>query len=691
MGNKSNNTLVIVESPAKAKTISKFLGKGYKVEATMGHVIDLPKSKLGINIDKGFEPRYITIRGKGKVLKKLRKEVKKSKDVLLATDPDREGEAISWHLTRALKIDEDKPRIEFNEITKSAIKNALKNRRPIDKNLVNSQQARRLLDRLVGYKLSPLLWKKVRRGLSAGRVQTVAVKLLCNREKEIESFEPEEYWTISASFNKKDKDFIADLYRISGKKFKINNEKEAKQILEDLNKSKFVVSDIKEKTRKRNPNPPFTTSTLQQRASSILGFSAKKTMYLAQQLYEGIDMGSEGTTGLISYIRTDSTRISREAQKQALDYIKEAFGDKYIPDKVKVYKAKEGSQDAHEAIRPTSVDRTPGKVKKYLNKDQYRLYKLIWERFVASQMSPAQYKQVKVLIKAGDKYIFRAKGSRIIFPGFLRVNTSSQKKDIILPPVKKSERLDVKEIKPEQHFTQPPPRYTEATLVKTLEEEGIGRPSTYAPIISTIISRGYVERQGKQLKPTELGFIVTDLLSKYFPDVTDIEFTAHMEERLDKIEDGKDEWRNVLEDFYSNFSRRLKEASEEMEEVKLEDEVTDEVCEKCGRNMVIKYGRYGKFLACSGYPECKNTKPYVIKTGVKCPQCKEGELVQRKSRKGRTFYGCSSYPDCKFVVWNKPVKEKCPECGGLMVEKNSKKQGRYYLCINKECGYKKEV
>ncbi|MTI60738.1 MAG: type I DNA topoisomerase [Firmicutes bacterium] len=688
---KKSGTLVIVESPAKAKTIAKFLGRGYKVEASMGHVIDLPKSKLGIDIENNFEPKYITIRGKGKVLKNLRKAVKKSEDVLLATDPDREGEAISWHLYRALKLDKEDARIEFNEITKTAIKNALKNPRPINQNLVDAQQARRLLDRLVGYRLSPLLWKKIRKGLSAGRVQTVAVKIICEREKEIEAFEPEEYWTIKVILEKDSNDFEAELKRINGKKFKISNQEEANNILEAIKKEDFIVEQVKDRKRRRNPNSPFTTSTLQQRAASQLGYSAKKTMYLAQQLYEGIDIGEEGTVGLISYIRTDSTRISDEARGEALNYIRNEFGDKYVSSKDKKYKKQEGAQDAHEAIRPTLVVHTPESLKNKLTNDQYKLYDLIWRRFVASFMSPAVYRLLTVTINAGEKYRFNVSGSQIVFPGFLRVDSSSQKKDVILPEMQKGEKLAPKEFLPEQHFTQPPPRFSEASLVKTLEEEGIGRPSTYAPTISTVISRGYVERDGRQLKPTELGIIVTDLLSEHFPDVTDIEFTAQMEDRLDNVEEGNDQWKEVLVDFYEPFAKRLEIAAEEMDSVQLEEEVTDEVCEKCGKPMIVKYGRYGKFLACSGYPDCKNTKPFLIKTGVACPECKDGELIQRKSRKGRVFYGCSNYPDCEYVLWNKPVDKECPDCEGIMVEKRSKSKGLVYKCVNKECGFEEKV
>lgn len=688
---KSADTLIIVESPAKAKTISRFLGKGYKVEATMGHVIDLPKSKMGINIEEDFEPDYITIRGKGKILTRLKKEVKNSKDVLLATDPDREGEAISWHLYRALNLNTAKARIEFNEITKDAVKNAIKKPRAINQNLVDAQQARRLLDRLVGYKLSPLLWKKVRKGLSAGRVQTVAVKILCEREKEIEAFVPEEYWTISVELSKDTEKFTAELQRINGRKFRIRKKDEVDMIINEIKQNDFMVKRVKERNRRRNPAPPFTTSTMQQKASNLLGFSANKTMYLAQQLYEGIDLGKEGTVGLISYIRTDSTRISDEAAENAKRYIKEHFGEQYLPDKQRKYAVSRSSQDAHEAIRPTSVERTPDQIKKYLTEDQYKLYNLIWRNFVASQMSPAVYSVLTISIKAGEEYLFRASGSRIVFPGFMKVLNSNQKEDVILPDIREGDILKVEKYNPEQHFTQAPSRYTEASLVKTLEEEGIGRPSTYAPTISTIISRGYVERNGKQLVPTKLGFLVVDLLSEHFPDVTDIEFTAQMENRLDSIEEGKDDWKKVLADFYQPFARRLEEALKTMDEVVLESEETEEVCEKCGKVMVIKYGKYGKFLACSGYPECKNTKPFLVKTGVSCPECKKGELIERRTRKGKVFYGCTLYPDCDFLVWNKPVQKNCPECGGLMVEKVNKNKKLVNNCINNECNFEEEI
>jgi len=684
-----DSILVIVESPAKAKTINKFLGKDYKVKASMGHVIDLPKSQLGVDVDNDFKPKYITIRGKGKTLSKLKKAAKKSKEVLLATDPDREGEAISWHLSRALKLsDKDNHRIAFNEITDNAVQNALENPRKIDKNLVDAQQARRVLDRLVGYKLSPLLWKKVRKGLSAGRVQSVAVKIICNREEEIDAFDPKEYWTISADLEKKEEKFEAELYRINNEKFEINSEKEVNEITSDMKDEKFVVNSVKEGKRKNNPNPPYTTSTLQQRASSLLGFSAKKTMYVAQQLYEGINIGND-TVGLISYIRTDSTRISKEAKNEAHNYINDNFGSKYLK-KNKKYKSSDSAQDAHEAIRPTSVFRVPKKIKKHLTRDQYRLYKIIWERFLASQMKSAVYKTLFVKIKVGEKYTFKVSGSKILFPGFLKVLSHRNFKDDNLPEFEKGDKLKLNEIKPEQHFTKPPSRYTEASLVKTLEEKGIGRPSTYAPTISTIISREYVEKEGKSLKPTKLGKTVTKLLSEYFPDVTDVEFTAQLEKRLDQIEESGEDWKKIISDFYFPFEERLDEAHENMEKVNVLEE-TDEVCDKCGRPMVVKYGRYGKFLACSGYPECKNTKPFLVKTGVDCPKCDDGEIVERKSKKGKKFYGCSNYPDCDFVLWNKPVQEKCPKCDSIMVEKYSRSKGKYLKCTNKECGHTKDV
>lgn len=687
-----NENLVIVESPAKAKTIEKFLGDGYNVEASMGHLIDLPKSQLGVNIEEKFDPKYITIRGKGKFLQNLRKEAKKSKSVLLATDPDREGEAISWHLANALKIDKDsKCRIEFNEITANAIEDALKNPRLIDKDKVDAQQARRLLDRLVGYKLSPLLWDKVKRGLSAGRVQTVAVRIICEREDEIRAFKPEEYWTIENKVQVKEKRaFIAKLFKIEEEKYKINNEQEAKKVESELKKEELIIDKIKEGTRKRNPSAPFTTSTLQQQAYNYLNFSAKKTMFLAQQLYEGLEIGEEGNIGLITYMRTDSTRIAKEAKNHLRDYIKHRYGDRFSAKKVRQFAKSKKAQDAHEAIRPTGVDRSPRKLKEYLSKDQYKLYKLIWQRFVASQMSAAIYKTLRVDIK-GDKYWLRANGSQKIFPGFLKVDQSKKgKEDELLPDLKEGESVDLKEILAEQHFTNPPPRYTEAKLVKTLEKKGIGRPSTYATIVATIQNRGYVEGENKRFKPTELGEIVIELLVEYFTNVTDVKFTAELEDKLDKIEAGEADWRKVLAEFYFPFAKRLEDAKENMAEVEIEDEVTDEVCEKCGANMVIKRGRYGKFLACPNFPACKNTKALVEKMGVKCPECNDGDIIKRKSKKNRVFYGCSNYPNCEFVTWHKPTNETCPECNLFLVKKETKKESKLY-CIDKECNYEKEI
>lgn len=686
---KKKKNLVIVESPAKAKTIKKFLGRNYTVEASMGHVRDLPKSKLGIDVEEDFEPNYITIRGKGKTLKKLRRAAKKSKDVYLATDPDREGEAISWHLAYALKLsDEENNRIEFNEITKTAIQNAIKNPRTINKDLVDAQQARRLLDRLVGYRLSPLLWKKVRKGLSAGRVQTVAVKIICKREAEIRDFDEEEYWSLEVDLEKDNQEKLkADLYRIDNKKFKLENKKEVEKVIEDIKDQNFEIIKVKKRKRRRNAKSPFTTSTLQQRASNKLNYTAKKTMYLAQQLYEGIDIGSEGTVGLISYIRTDSTRLSSQAKNGAKDYILNKFGDKFLKtSKKKKSKKKSNAQDAHEAIRPTDTQRTPEKMKKHLSKDQFKLYDLIWKRFVASQMSSALYENISAQFKVTDKYKFRVSGSRLLFPGHLILTGKEKEDNIDLPVLKEGDKYSLLQTNPEQHFTTPPPRYSEATLVKTLEEEGIGRPSTYAPTLSTIESRDYVEKEGRYFKPTELGETVTELLTEYFPDVTDVEFTAGLEKRLDEIEKGNENWKKILRDFYEPFYERLENARENMEPVKIVEE-TDEVCDKCGSPMVVKYGRYGKFLACSSYPECKNTKPYLIRTGVDCPDCEEGEVIERTSKKGRTFYGCSNYPDCNFMVWNKPVEKPCPECGSLMVEKTTKAKGKHYKCTNKDCGH----
>lgn len=684
--------LVIVESPAKAKTIERFLGKNYKVTATIGHIRDLPKSSLGIDIDNDFKPNYITIRGKGPVIQELKAEAKKSKKVYLATDPDREGEAISWHLANVLGIDnDDKVRVEFREITKEAVLNAIKKPRTIDQNLVDAQQARRVLDRLVGYKISPLLWKKIKKGLSAGRVQSVAVKLICDREEEIKNFKPEEYWSIKAELKKDKETFTANFFGeyVDGKETKVDlkNKVDVDRVLDNLDLNKFYVDSIKKGTKRRNPYPPFTTSTLQQEASKKLGFTTKKTMMIAQQLYEGVNVIGEGSVGLITYIRTDSTRVSPEAIKNAEKFIKDRFGDEYFGGgKSYLNKSKKDAQDAHEGIRPTSIFREPDLIKDSLSTDQYKLYKLIWERFISSQMSQAIYDTLSANIRNND-FIFKASGSKIVFDGFLILykNYDDDENESKMPNLEENDKLKVKKITPNQHFTQPPPRYTEASLIKTLEELGIGRPSTYAPTIATILSRDYVFLEKKQFIPTELGILVNDLLKDYFKDVINEEFTAKLEEELDEIAEGELSWVEVVKEFYENFSAILKRAEEEIEKIVIEDEVTDQICEKCGRNMVVKYGRYGKFLACPGYPECKNTKPILDELDIYCPKC-NGKLVKRRSKKGRIFYGCGNYPDCDFVLWNEPVKEKCPRCGSMMVLKKNKKEN-HVVCINDECGY----
>lgn len=683
-------SLVIVESPAKAKTISKFLGKQYKVVASVGHVRDLPRSKMGIDLENNYEPHYITIRGKGPVIKELKAEAKKVEEILLATDPDREGEAIAWHLAHILSIGEEKKcRIEFNEITKTAIQNAIKSPRPINKNLVDAQQARRILDRLVGYSISPLLWRKIRKGLSAGRVQSVATRLICDREREIEAFVPQEYWSIIANLEIKEtkEKFSAKFYGTADEKIEINDQETVQNILSQLDDESYVVSSVKKGQKKRNPYPPFTTSSLQQEAANRLGFSTKKTMLLAQQLYEGVDVKGEGTVGLITYIRTDSVRISEDAQKSARKYILKNYSEDYLAEQ-KQYASKKQMQDAHEAIRPTSVERTPEQIRSSLSTDQYKLYKLIWERFLASQMQSAVYSTYKVDIK-NNHYLFKALGSKLEFDGFLKVYSyASTTEDEIIPEVTEGQKLKLNKIEPKQHFTQPPARFTEASLVKELEEKNIGRPSTYVPIITTILSRGYVEREKKSLKPTELGMIVTDLLLEYFHDIVDVHFTAELEEQLDKIEEAKAKWVDVVDAFYKPFSKTLKHAEEEIQKIEIVEEETDEICEKCGKKMVVKYGRYGKFLACSGYPECEYTQPFVQKIGVNCPLC-DGDLVERRTKKGRLFYGCKNYPKCNFVSWREPVNEKCPLCNSIFVKKN--KRTNILECSNKECAYKKKV
>jgi len=678
--------LVIVESPTKAKTIKKYLGSRYQVAASLGHVIDLPKSQIGIDIENNFTPKYITIRGKGSILRELKNAGKKAKKIFLAADPDREGEAICWHLSRALGIDADTPcRVEFNEITKNAVKEAFKNPRVIDQDKVDAQQARRVLDRLVGYKISPLLWKKVKKGLSAGRVQSVALRLIVEREEEIANFVPEEYWTLLAHLQADGAIFSAKYYGKKGKKHVPASKEEVEEVLAGLKTQEFYVDDTKKRERKRNPAPPFTTSSLQQEASRKLGFTTRKTMSVAQELYEGIKLGKEGVVGLITYIRTDATRISQNAQNEARQYIEQEYGKKYLPAKPPVYTAKKGAQEAHEAIRPTAVERIPEKVKSYLTRDQYRLYRLIWERFVASQMSPAVYDTVTITIQAGD-FEFRATGSQIKFDGFMKLyvegkDTEEKEEDSLLPEVTPAQKLKLLELEPEQHFTQPPPRYSEAMLVKTLEEKGIGRPSTYAPIIHTLQVRGYITREKKVFFSTELGRVVLEQLLEFFPDIFDVDFTAHMEEQLDEIAEGKKDWVSVIKNFYDSFAKRLAVAEDHMEKVIIAPEESDEQCPQCGRRLVYKMGRYGKFLACPGFPDCRFAKPIVKELDVECPECGK-PLVERRTKRNRIFYGCSGYPDCNFTTWDVPQKEKCPLCGYLTVQK-----GETLSCANKECSY----
>ena len=684
-------SLVIVESPAKAKTIKKFLGPNYTVKASIGHIIDLPKSKLGVDIDNNFNPQYITIRGKGDVLKEIKSEAKKADKVFLATDPDREGEAISWHLSNALNIDNDTTcRIEFNEITKNAIKHAIKNPRKIDMHLVDAQQARRVLDRLVGYQISPLLWRKMRKGLSAGRVQSVATKLIKEREEEINAFVPQEYWSILAKLKTKNNEKFEGKFSRGPEGIKdLNNENEVNSILNRLDSKKLTITEIKETEKKRSASNPFTTSTLQQEASNKLGFSTKKTMSIAQQLYEGVDVAKVGTVGLITYIRTDSIRLSEEAVKNISEYIETKFGKEYISTTKRVEKKAKGVQDAHEAIRPTEVLWEPDKIKESLTKDQFKLYKIIWERTVASFMSPAVFDTISIELEEND-VTFKVSGSRLKFKGFLEVYTyGSISDDVLLPKLNKGDVINITNIEPNQHFTQPPARYTEASLVKTMEELGIGRPSTYSPTISTILSRGYVEKDGKSLKPTELGTIVTEILDEFFKDVLNVNFTAEFEKYLDSIEEGQGDWKSLIKDFYKDFEVMLKKAEENMEEINLVEE-SDEDCSKCGARMLIKHGRYGKFLACSNYPECTHTKPILNKIGVTCPICQEGEVVERRSKKGRLFYGCSQFPACKFVSWGRPINEKCPECNSVLVHKINKKSEKI-MCSSKECKYEREV
>lgn len=683
-----SKALVVVESPAKAKTIEKFLGKNFTVRASMGHLRDLPKSQFGVDIEHDFAPKYINIRGKGDLIKNLKEEAKKAGTVYLATDPDREGEAIAWHLAHLLGIEEaDACRIEFNEITKQAIQKAVKNPRPIDLSRVDAQQARRILDRIVGYKLSPLLWRKVRKGLSAGRVQSVAVRLICDREREIQAFVSEEYWTIAAKLRTKPKGslFDAELVVVDGKKPQIGGEAQAAAITSELEKADYRVNEVKRRERRRNPAAPFITSSLQQEASRRMGFTARKTMMLAQQLYEGIDVAGVGPVGLVTYIRTDSTRVASSAQEEARKYVAARHGKEYLPDKPPVYAGKK-AQDAHEAIRPTSLELTPAAVARSLNRDQLRLYTLVWERFVASQMAPAVYDTLTVEIGAG-RFGLRASGSVLKFPGFLAVYGDSREeaeKDSLLPELAEGQELKLQKLTPKQHFTEPPPRYTEASLVKVLEEKGIGRPSTYAPIIETIQERGYVTKAEKKFQPTDLGFVVVDLLKEHFSDIVDVDFTAELEDRLDGIADEQTSRTKVLKEFYDPFAATLASADAKIGHVELPVEVSDVPCENCGRMMVVKSGRFGNFLACPGFPACRSTKPILKETGVACPQC-GGAVVERRTKRGKVFFGCAKYPECQFTTWDTPLKENCPECGSFKVRHNFK-QGRFtVMCGNAAC------
>ena len=679
--------LVIVESPTKVKTIKKFLGSNYTVMASNGHVRDLPKSQLGIDVEHDYEPKYITIRGKGEILAELRKEVKKADKVYLATDPDREGEAISWHLMHALKLENKKTyRITFNEITKNAVKSSIKNAREIDMNLVDAQQARRALDRVVGYRISPLLWAKVKRGLSAGRVQSVALRIIADREEEINAFIPEEYWSLDACLKVKGerKPLTAKFYGTADEKMTIHSEQEVNQILAELEHEDYYVENVKKGERLKKAPVPFTTSTMQQEASNALNFATQKTMRIAQQLYEGITIKGSGTVGLITYLRTDSTRISEEADALAKSYIAENYGEEYVGSGNTTAKDDKKIQDAHEAIRPTDITRTPAMVKESLSRDQFRLYQLIWKRFVASRMKAAKYETTSVKIGAG-KYRFTVAASRIVFEGFRSVYVESGEEkpenNVLLKSLDKDSELSCDHFDKKQHFTQPPAHYTEASLVRKLEELGIGRPSTYAPTISTIIARRYVAKEGKNLYMTEIGEVVNNIMKESFPAIVDVNFTANMEGLLDCVAEGKVEWKSVIENFYPDLEAAVKKAEKELESVKIEDEVTDVICEECGRNMVVKYGPHGKFLACPGFPDCRNTKPYLEKVGVACPKCGK-EIVYRKTKKGRRYYGCEGYPECDFMSWQKPSEKKCPKCGGYMLEKGNK-----LVCADEQCGY----
>lgn len=688
--------LVIVESPSKAKTIKKYLGSGYNVIASKGHVRDLPATRLSVDIKKHFEPKYAVIKGKEKLVEELKEAAKKSECVYLATDPDREGEAISWHLAYLLGLDtNEQNRVEFNEITKTGIENGMSHPRAIDQNLVDAQQARRILDRLVGYKLSPFLSQKIRRGLSAGRVQSVAVKLVVDRENEIRAFKPEEYWSIDAKLIPKGsrKILTASLYGDKNGKIKVENKEQSDKIVSELENAEFKVSKVKHGRRKKSPAPPFITSTLQQEASRKLGFQSRRTMKVAQELYEGVEIPQLGAVGLITYMRTDSLRISNDAINDVTEYIKGRWGDKYLPSKPRFFKSRANAQDGHEAIRPTMVSLDPASVKSSLTSDQYKLYKLIWERFTACQMADCIQKTTQAEIEAGG-YIFKASGYIVDFDGFTALYVEGkdveEEKEKQLPPLEENMPLKLKELVPAQHFTQPPARYSEASLIKALEENGIGRPSTYAPTITTITQREYVTRENKTFKPTELGEVTTKLMQERFPKIVNVKFTAQMEQDLDKVEQGQEQWVEVLDNFYGDFDKTLKKAKEEMQGVKiqLKEDETDYICELCGRRMVVKVGRYGKFIACPGYPECKNIKKFVQETGVKCPKC-GGNVIVRKTKKGRIFYGCSNYPDCDFVSWNEPVNEKCPLCDEILYKKKGKKPTLF--CAKEGCGFQKAI
>ena len=689
--------LVIVESPAKAKTIEKFLGKGYKVEASQGHVRDLPKSQLGVDAENDFAMKYITIRGRGDILARIKKEAKAASRVYLATDPDREGEAISWHLANTLDIDPSKPcRIEFHEITKKAVKEALEHPRPIDMDRVDAQQARRAFDRLVGYKISPLLWAKVKKGLSAGRVQSVATRLVVEREQEIEAFIPEEFWDVTAAFaaqNAKGKKMTceAKLVSLDGSKATIRNEQEALAAKAQIMAADFTVQSVKSSEKLKRPQPPFTTSSLQQEASRKLNFSTAKTMQVVQQLYEGIDLGKAGTVGLVTYIRTDSVRVADEAIRSARTHITAQYGEMYCPEEPNQYKGRKNAQDAHEAIRPTYMEHTPESVKQYLTREQHNLYRLIYTRFVASQMKPAVF-QTLTMDSVGGGCTMRYYGEHMIFPGYRAVYVEStddeqELPESVLPVLQEKDAISFTNVEAEQHFTQPPARYTEASLVKTLEEKGIGRPSTYAPTITTIISRGYVSREKKRLYPTELGCMINNMMTEYFGSIIDTEFTASLEDKLDTVEEGNIEWREILRDFYPDFSEMLKVAEEQIEKVEVKDEVSDVPCDKCGAMMVYKMGRFGKFLACPNFPACRNAKPILHYIDPPCPKC-GSRLMEKTSKKNRKFYGCEKYPECDFVSWEMPIMDKCPKCGSYMVQKRGKRGEAIHLCANETCRYK---